>query len=137
LGERTILAGLARGMIADRPWGVGLGAFPIALHDREPDYPFNYQPPHHVLLEAASELGIIGGGLYFTLMVAPWIALIVNRRRLIASPALIGLSGLVLAVSLIGMFDYYTWLSGPGRLWLWLSWGLWGAMYQLTRQQGA
>ena len=134
LGERVILAGLARGMIADRPWGVGLGTFPIALHEREPDYPFNYQPPHQVLLEAASELGVIGGGLYFVMIVAPWIALILNRRRLIASPALIGLSGLILAVSAIGVFDYYTWLLAPGRLWLWLSWGLWGAMYQAAQQ---
>ena len=137
LGERTILNSLARGMILDRPWGVGLGTFPIALFEREPAYPFNYQPPHHVLLEAASELGVIGGGLYFVMIVAPWIALIINRRRLIASPALIGLSGLVLAVSVIGVFDYYTWLSVPGRLWLWLIWGLWGAMYQSARQRTA
>jgi O-antigen ligase len=137
LGERTILNSLARGMILDRPMGVGLGAFPIALREREPAYPFNYQPPHHVLLEAASELGVIGGGLYFVMIVAPWIALIINRRRLIASPALIGLSGLVLAVSVIGVFDYYTWLSVPGRLWLWLIWGLWGAMYQSARQRTA
>ncbi len=137
LGERNLLNGLARGLILDRPLGVGLGAFPIALHEREPNYPFNYQPPHQVLLEATAELGIIGGGLYFGLMVGPWLALIVNRRRLIASPALIGLAGVLLAVTVIGLFDYYTWLSGPGRLWLWLSWGLWGALYQSARPRKA
>jgi hypothetical protein len=137
LGERTILNGLARGMIADRPWGVGLGTFPIALQQREPNYPFNYQPPHHVLLEAASELGVIGGSLYFVLIVAPWIALIVKRRWVINSPGLIGLSGLLLAVSVIGVFDYYTWLGMPGRLWLWLIWGLWGAMYQSAQRRTA
>ncbi len=55
---------------------------------------------------------------------------ILARHSRFISIAVIGLSGLVLAVGVIGTFDYYTWLGAPGRLWLWLIWGLWGAMYQ-------
>ena len=46
---------------------------------------------------------------------------------------LIGVSGALLAVTLIGLFDYYTWLLAPGRLWQWLAWGLWGSVYRNTR----
>jgi O-antigen ligase len=131
LGERNLLNGLARSLWARRLWtGVGLGAFPIALHQQAPGYPFNYQPPHHVLLEAASELGVLGAALYFAAVVGPWIMLVMRRRRLIVSPTLIGVSGLLLAVTVIGFFDYYTWLIVPGRLWQWLIWGMWGRVYQ-------
>ncbi len=136
LGERDLLNALARGLIADHAvTGVGLGAFPTALREQAPGYPFNYQPPHHVLLEAATELGLPGALCYFVATIGPWAALIMHRRRLTFSPMLIGVSGLLLAVTAIGLFDYYTWLIMPGRLWQWLIWGLWGAVYQAARQQ--
>jgi O-antigen ligase len=100
------------------------------LHGAYSDFPFDYQPPHIVLLDVAAEIGIFGALFYLISMVGPWLALWRNRRRLTFSPALIGASGVLLAVTLVGFFDYYTWLIAPGRLWQWLIWGLWGAVYQ-------
>ena len=34
---------------------------------------------------------------------------------------------LLLAVSVVNLFDYYTWMYAPGRLWQWLAWGLFSA----------
>ena len=42
----------------------------------------------------------------------------------------VGASGLLLALTLVGLFDYYTWLLVPGRLWQWLAWGLWAVAFQ-------
>ncbi len=52
-----------------------------------------------------------------------------KRRQLNFSPALIGISGVLLAVTVVGFFDYYTWLLAPGRLWQWLVWGVWAMTY--------
>jgi hypothetical protein len=46
------------------------------------------------------------------------------------SVALVGTSGLLLALTLVGLFDYYTGLLVPGRLWQWLAWGLWAVAFQ-------
>jgi hypothetical protein len=37
---------------------------------------------------------------------------------------------LLLSITIVGFFDYYTWLLVPGRLWQWLAWGLWAAAYK-------
>jgi O-antigen ligase len=129
--ERGLLSEAALRMLTDRPLtGVGLGTFPSAFRLREPDYPLDYQPPHLAILEASTEIGILGGLAYVVASTGPWIALMLNRRRLAWSTALIGASALLLAVSVVGLFDYYTWLTAPGRLWQWLAWGVWAAAYQ-------
>ncbi len=120
--------------------GVGLGTFPLALRAAQPDFSFDYQPPHVAVLDVAAETGVFGGFLYGALLLAPWVALWRNRRRLRSgggsSPdfhkplALIAVSGLLLATTLIGLFDYYTWLLPAGQLWQWLTWGLWAAACQ-------
>jgi hypothetical protein len=75
------------------------------------------------LLTAALETGIFGALFYFLLLSMPWLALLRNRRDW-ASPAVVGSSALLLAITVVGFFDYYTWFSTPGRLWQWLAWGL-------------
>ena len=131
LGDRSLLNDVALKLLADRPLtGVGLGAFTIAFREGVPDYPFDYQPPHIAALDAAAEIGVVGALAYVVALIGPWLALVVNRRRLTFSPALIGVSGVLLAVTLVGLFDYYTWLLAPGRLWQWIVWGLWAAIYQ-------
>jgi len=35
----------------------------------------------------------------------------------------------LLAIYVVGLFDYYTWVLAPGRLWQWLAWGLWASFY--------
>ncbi len=110
--------------------GVGLGAVPIAMRDRFPDFPFDYQPAHLALLDVAAEVGIFGALFYMLAMLGPWLALWLNRSRLALSPAMVGITGVLMAVTVIGFLDYYTWLLAPGRLWQWLAWGWWAAFYQ-------
>lgn len=129
--EREALNTAANKIFSDHALtGIGLGALPVSLRNTFPDFPFDYQPAHVVLLDAAAETGIFGALFYFMALSAPWIALFANRRRLNFSPALIGVSGLLLAITVVGFFDYYTWLLAPGRLWQWSAWGLWGTIYQ-------
>jgi O-antigen ligase len=130
IGERQLLNQAANHIFAQAPFtGVGLGAFPLALRQEYPELPVSYQPAHFVLLDAAAETGIFGALFYILTLVAPWLALWRRRDRLVFSPALVGVSALLFAVSAIGLFDYYTWLLAPGRLLQWLAWGLWGAVY--------
>ncbi len=135
LGERALLNGWANELFASRPLtGVGLGAFPSALHAHYPGLGLNYQPAHFVLLDVAAETGIFGAVFYTLLLAGPWLALLLRRRSLRFSPFLLAASALLLAVSLVGLFDYYTWLLVPGRIWAWLAWGLWACAYRLDLQ---
>lgn len=134
LAERDLLNQAAADLFAGHAaFGVGLGAFPLALQAAEPSFPFDYQPAHFVLLEVAAEIGLPGAFFFAVLLLAPWLVLWLKRRRLRADPAtlaVIAASGLLLAVTTVGLFDYYTWVLVPGRLWQWLAWGLWGVAYQ-------
>jgi putative inorganic carbon (hco3(-)) transporter len=131
LGERKLLDETANQLFENQPLtGVGLGAFVLAQQAAFPNFPVDYQPAHLVLLDAAAETGIFGALFYASLLLAPWAALWLGRKRLHFSVELVGASALLLAISLIGLFDYYTWLLVPGRLWCWLAWGLWAASYR-------
>ena len=124
IGERLLLIESANHIFADHALtGVGLGTSPTALKDAYPDFPVDYQPPHLTLLDAALETGIFGAMFYFLLLVLPWVVLL-RHRDLLARPQVAGAAALLLAVSVVGLFDYYTWLLVPGRLWQWLAWGL-------------
>ncbi len=106
-----------------------MGAFPAALSAEKPDVPYNYQPPHFALLEVAAENGIFGALFYFLAMVTPWLAVWLNRARIELTPTFIGISAVLAAITMVGFFDYYTWLLAPGRIWQWLIWGLWASAY--------
>jgi O-antigen ligase len=128
--ERQALNSVANHIFADHALtGVGVGAFPVALRRQAPDFPFNYQPPHVALLEVAAETGLFGALFYFLALVSPWLAVWFNRDQLKFSPHLVAISGVLAAVTIVGLFDYYPWLLGPGRLWQYLVWGLWGSLY--------
>jgi O-antigen ligase len=65
IGERIILNRNANNIFLAEPFtGVGLGAFPIALQAHRPDYPYNFQPAHIVLLDVAAETGFFGALFY-------------------------------------------------------------------------
>jgi len=129
--ERGILNAAANELFVAHPLlGVGLGTFPVALQQAYPLLTVTYQPVHVSLLEAAVETGIGGALGYAFLLGAPWVMLWWKRRNLTWSPALVGTSGLLLAITLVGLFDYYPWLLVPGRLWQWLAWGLWAVAFQ-------
>jgi hypothetical protein len=54
-----------------------------------------------------------------------------RRKRLAFGLELLGASGALLAISLVGFFDYYPWLLAAGRFLQWSLWGLWAAFYQI------
>src|SRR5207237_1058846 len=119
--ERGVLNTAANQLFAQHALtGVGLGAFPVALEIAYPHLTVNYQPPHIVLVDVAAETGIFGAMFYAALTLAPWLALWANRSRLDFSVELIVASSLLLAITVVGAFDYYPWMLAPGRLWQWL-----------------
>jgi O-antigen ligase len=133
LSEREALVKVTNDAFVARPiLGVGAGALPKALKDQNPDFGYNYQPAHFALLTVAAETGIVGGMMYGALIVVPFFLLWWRRREL--TPELIAASGALLAVTVIGLLDYYTWSLAPGRIWFWLVLGLWVAAY-MRRQE--
>jgi len=124
VNERAFLNESANRIFAKHPiTGIGLGASPVAMKNEYPEFPTYYQPPHFTLLLVALETGIFGAAFYFLLMVLPWVVLL-RRKQLWMNSNLIGAAGLLLALTVVGFFDYYTWFSTAGRLWQWLAWGL-------------
>lgn len=157
INERSLLINQANQMIARQPLtGLGLGTFPEALQQHDPNYPFDYQPPHVVPLEIAAEIGLPGAIFYLLALAAPWILLFIDRlgmgmgsvkggRRalpsVLSSPLpgkvyLIGLTAALLAITAVSFLDYYPWLLNPGRIWQWLLWGLWGGIYTSISMRG-
>ncbi len=124
VGERLLLMQAANHIFAAHAiTGIGMGASPIAIKDQYPKFDTDYQPPHFTLLDAALETGFVGGAFYFLLLILPWVVLL-RRRELLVHPQVAGAAALLLVITVVGLFDYYTWLLVPGRLWQWLSWGL-------------
>lgn len=111
--------------------GTGLGTFPVALLQKFPEFAYDYQPVHVILLDAAAETGIFGALAYFLSISLPWAALWAARRKRDLSPGLLAASAMLAAVTVIGFFDYYPWFLVPGRLWHWLVWGLWAAFFHV------
>ncbi|HEY7269214.1 MAG TPA: O-antigen ligase family protein [Dehalococcoidia bacterium] len=135
LSERGALAKNTNTIFVNHPiTGVGFGALPQAMRDEFPDFGYNFQPAHFALLVAAAETGLVGAMAYGALLVSPWVLLWFRRRRL--TPEIIGVSGALLAVGLIGLFDYYPWSLAPGQVWAWLVLGLWVAAYGRMTGQG-
>jgi hypothetical protein len=130
IGERRLLMDASNQIFFNRPFtGSGLGTSPIAMKEAFPDFPVHYQPAHFVLAVAAAETGILGAVFMLVALSGPWAALWLNHKRLVLSPALITTSSLLAAITVVGFFDYYTWLLPAGRLWQWFAWGLWGSTY--------
>lgn len=122
--ERAALAGAALRIVATHPLtGVGAGALPIALQEAEPDFGFSYQPAHLVPLTVAAEVGVAGATAYLAATVAPLVLLVRARRRL--TRALAATSAALVALTVVGLFDYYPWTFPAGRTWWWLVLGLW------------
>lgn len=124
MDERAYLNQIANQIFTKYPLtGVGMSAAPVALKNDYPEFPTYYQPPHFALLAVALETGMFGAIFYFLLMILPWVAFS-RRAEMRTNPRTIGAMGLLLAVTIVGFFDYYTWFSTPGRIWQWLTWGL-------------
>lgn len=133
VGERVILLKLAMPILRDHPLtGVGLGGSPLALHAYYPAFTLNYEPPHWSLFDAALETGVLGAISYLALLVFP-VLVFIRRRDLWSHPILTTALALLLAITVVGFFDYYTWLLDPGRIWQWLGWGLWAVALEKFR----
>lgn len=130
LTERAALNRSAAQVFVEHPLGgVGLGALPLALQARFPDFAYFYQPAHFTLLDAAAETGLVGATFYAAALLVPWFGLAGPWRRGDLPLGLLGSSAALLGVTMIGLFDYYPWLLQPGRLWQWCIWGIWAREY--------
>ncbi|MBK8784524.1 MAG: O-antigen ligase family protein [Anaerolineales bacterium] len=107
--------------------GVGLGVAPLAMRDRFENFPLNFQPPHYAILVVAMETGVLGGIFYLLLLVIPLVSFASNWKSFSQKPVMLGAFALLLAITVVGFFDYYTWSYAYGRAWQWLGWGLYSA----------
>jgi len=135
IDERVALARASIAVFADRPLlGSGLGTLTVAMQASDPTFDYAYQPAHVVLIDAFAETGILGGLAYLAIAVGPWLALARLRGRWTA--ALVGASAALAAVTVVGLFDYYTWSGSTGRIWAWLVLGTWAVAYHEATRGG-
>lgn len=126
--EREFLLQAGNTLFIEHPTlGVGLGATPFALERRFEEFPLNFQPPHYVPLLVPLETGVLGGIFYLILFFMPFIYFFINRKEAIYNPYLLSALALLLTISVISLFDYYTWYV-TGRVWQWLAWGIFSAV---------
>jgi hypothetical protein len=118
--------------------GVGLGNYPTALYhlvrEKVAAYPI-YQPVYNVVLLVTAELGILGGVLWLGVLSLPWLSLWRRRWQTHITPWWAGLSGALLALTVVSLLDYYVWTSHQGRLVLWLVLGLWAREWVVAEGQ--
>jgi len=134
IAERLLLDEAGIHIFLDKPFnGVGLGASALAIKKYFPDFRGSFVP-HLVLLAVAMETGIVGLTFYIFLLLFPWVALLRNKINLLGKPMLLVTSGLLVAITIIGLLDIYPWLLPPGRLWQWLIWGLWVVAYEFDNR---
>lgn len=127
LVERDALVASARRIFLVRPWlGVGNGALPLAEYRLDPEFDtsYFYQPVHVVIFEIATELGLFGAVTWVFVMIAPWVVFYKRRAALKQDSWLAAVAAALLALTLLGFFDYYPWLLPPGRIWQWTALGL-------------
>jgi len=115
--------------ILPQHWGLGLGmgSIPQALHLAYPKFPLDYQPPHLVPLVIALELGLLGLVIYVTVMLKmlrrAYQQFSGSTANALTHGSIMPIMLIVVLIS-IGLFDYYPWQSGWGRLWHGITWGL-------------
>ncbi|HCR71230.1 MAG TPA: hypothetical protein DIW23_07300 [Anaerolineae bacterium] len=113
--------------------GIGLSATPLALKERFENFPANYQPPHYVPLLVAIETGVLGGMFYLILFLMPFVLFILKWKTYIHQPYVMASLALIFAISIVSLFDYYTWYV-TGRVWHWLAWGIFSLALQKANE---
>jgi hypothetical protein len=133
IGERFLLVDYAWPiLLGHTALGVGLGASPAALELRYPSLSIDYQPPHWALLDAVLETGLPGGVAYGALMILPFVSYVRGGRVMLPDRFATVALALLAGITVVGFFDYYTWLLVAGRMWQWLGWGLWALVSSRT-----
>lgn len=121
--ERLMLMQSSFEMIVNYPFGVGMNHFTLLLPQFAPMplAPWDMQPVHNVFLLVASELGLIGGMLFFGIIV--WMLVKLWQKREGGNAQVFGTIMIVLIVLM--MADHYFWdlVSGGGYLWVMLGLG--------------
>ena len=129
VSEREAVSDATTHLVVAHPvLGVGIGTLPLAVKEIRPSFAFHYEPASIVLLDVTAETGLVGGAAYIVVLVAPWLALARHRRQWTGELAVA--SGALAALTVVGLFDYYSWTYSAGRIWAWLVLGLWAAMYR-------
>lgn len=107
----------AESIIKNNPiFGAGLNNYTVALQKSEPNrLAWYYQPAHNVYLLVFAELGVIGLGSLFMILISLAVTIIKQRNRF-------GL--LLLPLLIIGLFDHYLWSLYCGIMLWWLIAGL-------------
>ncbi len=137
LAERGATLAIAWRRLLSAPWpGIGLAQFSRLTLNGNQDLLGAYaaQPAHMAPLLALVELGPLGGALWLWLMLAPLTAWARRRPR---PAALLGPTAALLALVVIGLFDYYPFQATQGRLLTWTVLGLWGAAWQNASQSSS
>lgn len=138
IGERFLLFNSTLPILGDHPLsGVGLGNAPIALRAYYPKFPVSYEPPHLTIIDVALETGLLGAVFYLALLFFPLVIFFRYRASLLSNPLALSAIALLLSITIVGFFDYYTWLLVPGRLWQWLAWGIWAAVLKTASDKTA
>lgn len=128
--ERVYLIAAAKRIFVDHALtGVGLGASVVAMQQVYSTFAVNYQPPHLTLLASALETGVFGAAFFFILSGYPLLLFAVQRNRLHIARYLIPCGAVLLAILIVGIFDYYPWGYMTGRYWQWMAWGLWASAW--------
>lgn len=131
IGERFLLIKSTIPIFLKHPFGgIGLGASPRALESAFPKFPVGYEPPHLAIFDAALETGIPGAAFYLILIISPLVIFFNQRMSLLSNPLSSVTLALLLSLTIVGFFDYYSWYLVPGRMWQWLGWGLWAVTYK-------
>lgn len=130
INERSAMLAIAWRHVTTAPWpGIGLAQFTRLTLAGNQDLLGAYapQPVHFVPLLALVELGPLGGLLWVWLMLAPLLAWV---KRVPRPAALLGPTAALLALIVIGLFDFYPFQATQGRLLTWTVLGLWGAAWK-------
>ncbi|MBI4670132.1 MAG: O-antigen ligase family protein [Chloroflexi bacterium] len=133
LGERDELMESANRIFYQRQLlGVGNGALALGMFYLDNEFPrdqYFIQPAHLVVLDVAAEFGILGGFVWFWLMLAPLAVMWQKRAGLMSNAWCAAIAAAVVVTLVVGLFDYYTWFWQSGRIWQWSAWGLFAAVF--------
>ena len=130
INERSATLAIAWRHLTTAPWpGIGLAQFTRLTLAGNLDLlgPYAPQPVHVVPLLVLVELGPLGGLLWLWLMLAPLVTWIKRGMR---TASLLGPTAALLALIVIGLFDFYPFQATQGRLLTWTVLGLWGAAWR-------
>ncbi len=126
--DRVVYNQIALDAIKQSPiLGTGIGNFPWYATDylAKTTFDLRGQPVHNIFLSAWSELGIVGLGLFITIIVVTLRAGIIHIRRIgsIQNDVIFvygAAMGSIVAFLVIGLFDHYPWTLIQLQAVLWL-----------------